>query len=218
MRLRHPRAQRHRQERHAAAHHRPDAARQRPGVRPRRRDQRADGDRAGAGAAADRVPVSERGAVRLDLGRRERRVSDAAPHQAAGPRDPRSRAPRSSSRSGSGSDYDKMPAASVGRHAQARRPGARDGARSADPAGRRAERRPRSDHRRRDRRAAARASSTRAGTTLVVVTHNIPSARGSATSWSCCTKGGSWRRGRRPTWSAATTSWCSAFMSSQHAG
>ena len=75
-------------------------------------------------------------------------------------------------------------------HAQARRPGARDGARSGDLLV--------------DEPSAGLDPITadeidelllelkkRGGTTLVVVTHNIPSAGGSATSSSCCTRGGS---------------------------
>ena len=111
-----------------------------------------------AGAAVDGLPVPERRAVRLDLGRRERGVPAAPAHRLADAeiREPgAAEAGRGRPREGLRQDARRP----LGRHAQARRPGARDGARPADPAGRRAERRARPDHLRRDRRAAARAQT-----------------------------------------------------------
>ena len=109
----------------------------RQGVRRRRRDQRAVGTGAVAGAADDRLPLSERRALRFDQRRRERGVSAAPAHPAVGSRNPRTGAREA--RGGRARERIRQDAGrALGRHAQARRPGAGDGARSADSARRRA--------------------------------------------------------------------------------
>ena len=95
---------------------------------------------------------------------------------------------------------------SLGRHEEARRAGARDGARPGHPAGRRAERRPRSDHRR-TRSTSCSSDLKKKGTTLVVVTHNIPSARHIGDELAMLHEGRVIARARRRSWIAATTSW-----------
>ena len=160
------RAQRHRQERDAAAHRRPGA--------PDAGSVFVDGEDVPAPDAAaswracaqrigflfqnaalfDSISVGENVAFPL---RRHTKLSDAEIRSArageAGGRRPRARVRQDAG-------------GAVGRHAQARRAGARDGARPADAAGGRAERRARSDHRRRDRCAAARSAEAGAKTTL----------------------------------------------------
>ena len=74
------RTQRDGQERHLAAHCRARAAGQRQGVRGGRRHHRAGWARTGRGPKAYGVSVSTRGAIRLNVGRRERGVSDAPPY------------------------------------------------------------------------------------------------------------------------------------------
>ena len=104
LRLRDPRPERHRQERHAAPHHRPGAARQRTRVRGRGRDQRARADRELArvrrkigflfqnAALFDSISVGENVAFPL---RRHTRMRDAeirdAREREAGGRRPRTR-------------------------------------------------------------------------------------------------------------------------------
>ena len=73
-----------------------------------------EGTGAGARAAQDRLPVSERRAVRFDLGRRERRVPAAAPHASCATRRSASGRTQKLAAVGLESEYDKMPAALSG--------------------------------------------------------------------------------------------------------
>ena len=160
-RVRHPRPQRHRQERHAAAHHRPGQA--------RRGRVFVEGDEISAldGPELSRVrrkrwascSRTRRSSIRSRSARTWRFRCGATPdwRDVGDPRTCAREAGGRRARAGLRQDA----GGALGRHAEARRPGAGDGARSAHPAGGRAERRPRSDHRRRDRRAAARAEAER---------------------------------------------------------
>ncbi len=78
------RAQRHRQERHAAPHHRPCRARRGACVRRGARRDAPVERRPRLGAQAHGVSVPERGAVRLADRARERRVPAAAAHRPVG--------------------------------------------------------------------------------------------------------------------------------------
>ena len=116
------------------------------------------------------------GAVRLDVGGRQRRLSDATPYQAVRRRDPRARRKQAGRRRASEADYDKMPGDLSGgmkKRAAAWRGRWRSIRRSCwstnrAPASIRSPRREIDD---------LLVDSKRGGTTLVVVTHNIPSAR-----------------------------------------
>ncbi len=140
------RSQRHRQERHAPSHHRPGAAGSGQGVRRGPRRHRAVAARAGRRPQAHGLPVSERGAVRFDERRRERRVPDAAPYRLAEDGDLRAGPQQKLAAVGLEQDIDKMPSDLSGGMQKRVGPGAGDGARPVDPARRRTECRARSDH------------------------------------------------------------------------
>ena len=117
---------------------------------------------------------------------------------AAAARQARSRS-RSWPRSGSGREVGELrPGRAVGRHAKARRAGARDRRRARDHLFRRADHRPRPDHGRCDQRPdrQMRARSGRDGG-LDHPRHGRARAR-SPTASRCCTRGGSSGTGRRP--------------------
>ena len=154
----------------------------------------------------DGVSVSERRAVRLDQRRRERGVSAAPPHRLGRREDPRGRQGASWPTSASRSDYDKMPADLSG--GMRKRAGLAR-AMALDPdillvdepsAG--------LDPITADEIDELLVELKKKGTTLVVVTHNIPSARHVGDELAMLHEGKVIARGTAAELDRATTSWC----------
>ena len=169
------------------------------------------------GAAVDRLPVPERGAVRLDLGRRERRVPDAASHPARATRRSASARSRSSPRSGSSANTTRC----------RRRCRAACASAPAWPARWRSTRRCCWSTSRAP--GSIRSPSDeidtllfelkdQGGTTIVIVTHNIPSARRLGDELVMLHEGTILAQGTAEELDRSDNEMVRAFMQSQHSG
>ena len=189
---------------------RPDAGKR---VRAGGRGQRTRRASSSRGAPVDRVPVPERRALRFDLGWRERRVPDAPAHQDGATARSASGRSRSSPRWGSSGNTTRCRRRSPAACASApdwRAPwrSIRRCCWSTSPA-------PASIRSRRTRSTPCSSTSRQqSGTTLVVVTHNIPSARrlGDRARDAARRPHPGARHGRRAR-PPATTRWCARSCS-----
>ena len=179
--------------------------------------QRADRSGPRAGSKVGRVSVSERRALRLDLGRRERGVSRATPHAGSPTRRSESRAQQKLAAVGLEREYDKMPAALSGgmrKRAGLARAMALDPpillvdepSAGLDPIT--------SD----EIDALLLELKQKGGTTIIVVTHNIPSARRLGDELVMLHEGRILAQGTAADLDQSDNELVRAFMASSHSG